>query len=41
LRSTGEPPVVFWDHTAGERQEPEPVAPDFTSWLAERLKHPD
>ncbi len=40
LRRTGEPPVVFWDHTASEGQEPQSVAPDFISWLAERLEHP-
>lgn len=34
----GEPPVVFWDHTAGESQEPAQVAPDFMTWLFERLE---
>lgn len=34
----GEPPVVYWDHTRGEQQVPEPVAPDFSSWLADRLR---
>jgi hypothetical protein len=33
----GEPPVVYWEHTGGERHVPEPVAPDFVSWLADRL----
>jgi len=33
----GEPPVVYWEHTRGEQQVPEPVAPDFISWLTERL----
>ena len=33
----GEPPVVYWDHARGERQVPEPVAPDFVSWLTTRL----
>lgn len=36
-RGSGEPPVVFWDHEAGERQEPAREAPDFITWLAERL----
>jgi hypothetical protein len=40
-KKAGEPTVVFWDHTAGEGQVPEPVASDFVSWLAERLDHPD
>ncbi|WP_224368622.1 SMI1/KNR4 family protein [Hyalangium versicolor] len=40
-RATGEPTVVFWDHTASEKQIPSPVAPDFVSWLAERISHPD
>lgn len=34
-RVSGEPPVVFWDHTAGE---PAQVASDFTTWLAERIE---
>jgi hypothetical protein len=37
VRVSGEPPVVFWDHTAGEQQEPARVASDFTTWLAERV----
>lgn len=37
-RGGGEPPVVFWDHTAGARQEPAQVASDFTTWLAERVQ---
>ncbi|MFL5348077.1 MAG: SMI1/KNR4 family protein [Hyalangium sp.] len=37
-RSAGEPVVVFWDHTASAEQAPEPVAPDFVSWLAERVE---
>ncbi|HEX5744721.1 MAG TPA: SMI1/KNR4 family protein [Archangium sp.] len=37
-RGAGEPPVVFWDHTAGEQQEPARVASDFTTWLAERVE---
>lgn len=41
LSKAGEPPVVFWAHTAGEEQEPEPVAPDFVSWMEERLAHSD
>jgi hypothetical protein len=41
LRSPGEPPVVFWDHTASAGQEPMSVAPDFISWLAARLDKPD
>jgi SMI1-KNR4 cell-wall len=40
-RGMGEPPVVFWDHTAGEGQTPASVAPDFISWLAERLERAD
>jgi hypothetical protein len=40
-RGEGEPGVVFWDHSAGEEQKPEPVAPDFVSWMAERLEQPD
>lgn len=40
-RTEGEPAVVFWDHTAGDGQEPAPVAPDFISWLAERMEHLD
>jgi hypothetical protein len=36
-RMEDQPPVVFWDHTAGEQQEPVPVAPDFLVWLAERV----
>jgi hypothetical protein len=37
----GEPIIVFWDHTAGEEQEPEPVASDFVSWMEERLESSD
>jgi hypothetical protein len=37
-RVSGEPPVVFWDHTVGEQQEPARVAADFTTWLAERVE---
>jgi hypothetical protein len=37
-RVKGEPPVVFWDHTAGEQQAPVQVASDFTVWLAERVE---
>ena len=37
-RVAGEPPVVFWDHTAGEQQEPTRVAPDFITWLTERVE---
>jgi hypothetical protein len=40
-RTAGEPPVVFWDHTAGEEQQPEPVASDFVSWMAERWEQTD
>jgi hypothetical protein len=40
-RREDEPAVIFWDHTAGEGQEPEAVAPDFISWLAERMEHLD
>lgn len=36
-RRKDQTPVVFWDHTAGEQQEPVPVAPDFLVWLAERV----
>lgn len=36
-RVADEPPVVFWDHTAGEDQQPEHVAPDFVSWLSEEV----
>jgi hypothetical protein len=36
-RVPDEPPVVFWDHTAGEDQQPQQVAPDFVSWLSEEL----
>lgn len=36
-RMADQPPVVFWDHTAGEQQEPVQVAPDFLAWLAERV----
>lgn len=32
-----EPPVVRWDHEAGEDQEPWVEAPDFTTWLSDRL----
>lgn len=34
-RVSGEPPVVFWDHEAGEAQTPDRVADDFLSWLVE------
>jgi hypothetical protein len=37
----GDPMIVFWDHTAGEEQEPEPVASDFVSWIEERLESSD
>ena len=37
----GEPMIVFWNHTAGEEQEPEPVASDFVSWLEARLASSD
>ena len=37
-RTAGEPLIVFWDHEAGEEQEPEPVASDFVSWMEERLE---
>jgi SUKH superfamily protein len=40
-RRNGEPPVVFWDHTASEEQEPEFTAPDFVSWMAEWIEHSD
>lgn len=40
-RDVGEPAVVFWDHTAGEEQAPQRVAPDFVSWVAERMEHLD
>jgi hypothetical protein len=33
-----ESPVVFWDHTAGARQEPRVVAADFTHWLTTRVE---
>ncbi len=32
-----EPPVVFWDHAAGDDQIPEVVGDTFCSWLAEEL----
>ncbi|MFE8604948.1 SMI1/KNR4 family protein [Archangium violaceum] len=37
-RGVREPSVVFWEHTAGEQQEPTRVASDFTMWLAERIE---
>lgn len=37
-RIEGEPPVVFWDHTTGETQEPAQVASDFIAWLTERVE---
>ncbi|WNG54214.1 SMI1/KNR4 family protein [Archangium gephyra] len=37
-RVSGDPSVVFWDHTAGEHQDLTRVASDFTTWLAERLE---
>jgi hypothetical protein len=37
-RVAGEPPIVFWDHTAGQQQVPGQVASDFVSWLAERVE---
>lgn len=37
-RAEGEPPVVFWDHDAGEQQDPPRVASDFVSWLARRVE---
>ncbi|QRK09499.1 SMI1/KNR4 family protein [Archangium violaceum] len=37
-RREGEPPVVFWDPTAGETQEPAQVASDFMAWLTERVE---
>lgn len=40
-RREGEPPVVLWNHEAGESQEPERVAADFLSWMAERVERPD
>lgn len=40
-RVEGEPPVVFWDHTAGEQQEPTKVTSDFMVWLAERVREED
>jgi hypothetical protein len=40
-RVAGEPPIVFWDHTAGEQQEPPQVASDFVAWLAERVERED
>jgi hypothetical protein len=30
--------VVFWDHTAGEQQNPVQVASNFMVWLAERVE---
>ncbi len=33
----GECPVVFWDHTLGESQDPEHVARDLETWLSEKL----
>ncbi len=36
-RGAAEPPVVFWDHTAGEDQQPQQVAADFVAWLSEEL----
>ncbi|HEX8697520.1 MAG TPA: SMI1/KNR4 family protein [Myxococcaceae bacterium] len=41
MGKAGEPMIVFWDHTAGEEQEPQPVAPDFVSWMEERLESLD
>jgi hypothetical protein len=38
-RVAGEPPVVFWDHTAGAQQEPARVASDFIAWLTDRVEH--
>jgi hypothetical protein len=38
-RVSGEPPVVFWDHTAGAQQEPSQVASDFIAWLTDRVEH--
>jgi hypothetical protein len=40
-RGAGEPPVVFWDHEAGDQQQPAEVAPDFISWLAGELARED
>ncbi|WNG52948.1 SMI1/KNR4 family protein [Archangium minus] len=37
-RVEGEPPVVFWDHTAGKQQNPSLVASDFMAWLTERVE---
>jgi hypothetical protein len=37
-RVAGEPPIVFWDHTTGEQQDPPQVASDFVAWLAERVE---
>jgi hypothetical protein len=41
LRKAGEPMLVFWEHTAGEGQEPEPMASDFVAWLEEQLAASD
>lgn len=35
--SEGEPPVVFWNHEAGEEQTPKFEANDFVSWLNELM----
>lgn len=32
-----EPPIVFWDHTAGVDQVPDAEAASFQSWLAQLL----
>ncbi|WP_052420030.1 SMI1/KNR4 family protein [Hyalangium minutum] len=40
-RREGEPPVVFWNHSDSASQEPERVAADFLSWMAEQVERPD
>lgn len=40
-RVPGEPPVVFWDHEAGEKQKPYRVADNFLSWLVAKFEAVD
>jgi cell wall assembly regulator SMI1 len=30
-------PVVLWDHEAGDSQQPDEIAADFSSWFSEQL----
>ncbi|HYN08948.1 MAG TPA: SMI1/KNR4 family protein [Vicinamibacterales bacterium] len=34
----GECPVVWWDHEAGDDQQPEPAAPTFLDWIETELR---